>query len=115
MSSRVNRIQCPREPYNWPLQPTTRLWLVAAERPIRYTAFPAAVGPMLRRATQGFLKLASRLPQGDAMRGITPPAIGILSDFRPPSMVRITSGWSRPPTSAAQPPIRYADRISKGC
>ena len=78
----------------------------AVERPIRYTDFPAAVGPMLRRSTQGSLKLAGRLPQEDAMNLITPPATGFFSDFRPPALVRITSGWSRPPSSAAQPPIR---------
>jgi hypothetical protein len=81
----------------------------AAQPPIRYTDFPGAVGLMLRRPIQGSLKLSRRLRQGESMHRIAPPATGFLSDFRPPSVVRITSGWSRPPSSAAQPPIRYTD------
>jgi hypothetical protein len=81
----------------------------AAEPAIRYTDFPAAVGLMFRRPIQGSHKLSARLRQDDVMHRITPPATGILSDFGPPFVSRITSGWNRPPSSAAQPPIRYAD------
>jgi hypothetical protein len=81
----------------------------AAQPPIRYTDSPAAVDLLRPRAIHGSLKLEGRFRKGELMHRITPPATNVSSNFQPPFVARITSGWSRPPSSAAQPPIRYAD------
>jgi hypothetical protein len=74
-----------------------------------YTDVPAAVDLLRPRSLHGSLKLAGRPRQGELMPRITPPGNGVRSNFQPSSVGPITSGWSRPPSSAAQPPIRYAD------
>ena len=86
--------------------PATR---AAADPAIRYTDFPAAVGLLRQRSMPASLKFEGWFREGELMHRITPPATGIRSNFQPPFVSRITSGWSRPPSSAAQPPIRYAD------
>jgi hypothetical protein len=84
----------------------------AAQPPIRYTDFPAAVDLLRQRSIHGSLKLVGRFGGGELMHRITPPGNGVRSNFQPSFVARITSGWSRPPSSAAQPQIRYADQCS---
>jgi hypothetical protein len=85
----------------------------AADRPFRYTDSPAAVDLLRPRAIHGSLKLEGRFRKGELMHRITPPATNVSSNFQPPFVARITSGWSRPPSSAAQPPIRYTDTSAR--